>query len=291
MKVSGFTIARNVVCADYPIKEAVTSILPLCDEFVIAVGKSEDETLEYIKSWNLDKVKIIETLWDDNLREGGRVLADETNKAMAACSSDSDWLFYIQADEVIHEKYLPFIKESMEVNLDLKQIDGLLFDYLHFYGTYDYVGDSRRWYRNEVRVVRAKQGIISWGDAMGFRNAKMQKLQVKHCRSKVYHYGWVKHPKHQQQKQKQFHRMWHNDTKMEKMVSKADEFDYSEIDSLKRFEGTAPKVMEQRVQSISWSFDFDLSKKNFSFKTAALYWLEKLSGWRLGEYKNFKEIK
>ena len=102
MKVSGFTIARNVVRADYPIKEAVMSILPLCHEVVIAVGKSEDETLEYIKSWNIDKIKIIETVWDDSRREGGRVLADETNKAMAATSPDSDWLFYIQADEVIH---------------------------------------------------------------------------------------------------------------------------------------------------------------------------------------------
>ncbi|MBM3912615.1 MAG: glycosyltransferase family 2 protein, partial [Sphingomonadales bacterium] len=45
MKVSGFTFIRNAVLLDYPILEAIRSILPLCDEIVVAVGKSEDETL------------------------------------------------------------------------------------------------------------------------------------------------------------------------------------------------------------------------------------------------------
>ena len=89
----------------------------------------------------------------------------------------------------------------------------------------------------------------------------------------------------------QFHKLWHSDEAMEKMVSKADEFDYSEVDSLKKFTGTAPAVMQERINAINWSFDYDLSRKNFTLKTALLYWIEKLTGWRVGEYKNFKEIK
>jgi glycosyltransferase involved in cell wall biosynthesis len=290
VKVSGFTIARNVVRADYPIKEAVMSILPLCHEVVIAVGKSEDETLEYIKSWNIDKIKIIETVWDDSRREGGRVLADETNKAMAATSPDSDWLFYIQADEVIHEQYLTDIKQAMETWKDNKNVEGLLFNYLHFYGTYDYIGDSRRWYRNEVRVIKNNGNIKSWGDAMGFRTLGDQKLAVKPANAAVYHYGWVKHPKHQQQKQKQFHKLWHSDEKLKTMISEADEFDYSEVDSLKKFQGTHPQVMRGRVDSVDWQFPHDLTKKNFTAKTFMLYWIEKLTGWRVGEYKNYKKI-
>ena len=154
MKVSGFAIARNVVKADYPIKEALTSIVPLCDEIIVAVGKSEDNTLEYIRSLDIPHLKIIETIWDDSLREGGKVLADETNKALKAVSPDSDWLFYIQADECIHENDVPHIRAAMEKNLQNINVNGLLFNYLHFYGTYDFVGDSRRWYRNEIRIIR-----------------------------------------------------------------------------------------------------------------------------------------
>src|SRR5688572_3655626 len=154
MFVSGFTIARNVVRADYPIREAVLSVLPLCDEFVIAVGKSEDGTLDFIRSFDDPKIKIIETIWDDNLRVGGKVLADETNKAKAAVDPKADWLFYIQADECLHEKYLEPVKGAMQTYLNDPEVDGLLFDYIHFYGSYDYVGDSRKWYRNEIRVVR-----------------------------------------------------------------------------------------------------------------------------------------
>src|SRR4051812_20352100 len=113
MFVSGFTIARNVIKYDYPIVEAIRSILPLCDEVVVAVGKSEDATLELIRSINDPKIRIIETVWDDSLREGGRVLAEETNKAYDAISEKADWCFYIQGDEVIHEKYLPVIRETM----------------------------------------------------------------------------------------------------------------------------------------------------------------------------------
>jgi len=112
MKVSGFTVIRNAVKYDYPIVEAIQSILPLCDEVVVAVGNSDDDTLQLIQ--NIDpKIRIIETIWDDTLREGGRVLAVETDKAFAAISSDSDWAFYIQGDEVIHENYHSTILAAM----------------------------------------------------------------------------------------------------------------------------------------------------------------------------------
>src|SRR5438045_1755818 len=127
MKISGFTIVRNAIKYDYPIVEAITSILPICDEVIVAVGKSEDETLQLIRSINSPKIKIIATVWDESLRVGGKVLADETNKAFATVSADTDWAFYIQGDEVIHEKYLPVIKEAMQKYKDDKSVEGLLF--------------------------------------------------------------------------------------------------------------------------------------------------------------------
>src|SRR6478735_2743781 len=169
MKVSGFSFIRNAIKYDYPIVEAITSILPLCDEFVVAFGNSDDETEKLIRSIDSEKIRIIPTVWDDSLREGGAVLAVETNKAFDAISADSDWCFYIQGDEAIHEQDFPKIKEAMLKWKDHKEVEGLLFNYRHFYGSYDYIGDTRRWYRKEIRIIRNDKRIRSYKDAQGFR--------------------------------------------------------------------------------------------------------------------------
>jgi len=291
MKVAGFTIARNLVQADYPLKEALYSVLPLCDEMVIAVGNSEDGTKNYIESFNEPKIRLFDTIWDDSKRIGGAVLADETNKAMDQVSEDADWLVYIQADECLHEKYLPAVRAAMEQHLHDEEVDALLFDYLHFYGNYTMVGDSRRWYRQEIRIIKNHRNIRSWKDAQGFRTADGKKLRVAKINACIYHYGWVKHPKYQQQKQAQFHRLWHDDNYMEKNVLGVEEFDYGTIDSLKHFQGTHPAVMQERIQRMDWTFDVDPTKKNFGMKAKFLHWIEQKTGWRVGEYKNFIRIR
>ena len=289
MKVSGFTIARNAVKFDYPVVEAITSVLPLCDEFIVNVGKCNDGTLELIKSINSPKIKIIESVWDDSLRDGGKLLAVETNRAFDTVASDSIWAFYIQADEVLHEKYLDVIRKGMEEHKYAARVEGLLLNYVHFYGNYDYVGNSRRWYRREVRIIRNDKSIRSYRDAQGFRKND-QKLKVKAIDASIFHYGWVKPPKAQQEKQKSFHKMWHDDKVAEKMAGVADEFDYAQIDSLVHFNGTHPSVMQKRIAATNWSFSFDTSKIKLSLKDKFLMRIEKGTGWRPGEYKNFRVI-
>lgn len=287
MKVSGFTIARNAVKFDYPVVEAITSILPLCDEFIVNVGQCDDGTMELIHSINSPKIKILESVWDDSLREGGKLLAVETNKAFDAVSPGSTWAFYIQADEVLHEKYHSVVSKAMEEHKYNAKVEGLLFNYTHFYGSYDYVGNSRRWYRNEVRVIRNDKQIRSYRDAMGFRKND-EKLYVKPIDASIYHYGWVKPPKAQQEKQKSFHKMWHDDKAAEKMAGTTDEFDYSQIDSLELFKGTHPAVMQKRINDKNWDFHFDTSRIKLSAKDKFLLQIEKTTGWRPGEYRNFR---
>lgn len=289
MKVSGFTFVRNAIKFDYPITEAIKSILPLCDEVIVAVGKSDDETLSLIKNIKSEKIKIIETVWDDSLRKGGEVLAIETNKAFDAISKDSDWCFYIQGDEVIHEKYYSNIKDAMEKWKDDKNVEGLLLNYLHFYGSYDYIGNSRRWYRKEVRIIRNDKTIRSYKDAQGFRK-NGNKLHVKAIDAFVYHYGWVKPPEKQQAKQQSFHKMWHDDDWMKKNISVESSFDYSNIDLLKHFAETHPQVMQERINKINWHFNFDPTQKKPSLKVLILQWIESTTGYRIGEYKNYKLI-
>lgn len=290
MKVTGFTIIRNAIKYDYPVVEAITSVLPVCDEFLVSVGNSDDGTLELIKSINSPKIKIMESVWDDTLREGGKLLSIETNKAFDAIGKDSTWCFYIQSDEVIHEKYHSAIIEGMKAHAENKEVEGLLFDYIHFYGDYNHVGNSRKWYRNEIRIIRNDKNIRSYKDAQGFRKLDGTKLNVKKIDAAIFHYGWVKPPKAQQSKQENFHKMWHNDEWMKKNIADVEEFDYSKIDSLEEFKGTHPSVMKKRVSEQNWKFHYDPSKINLSLKDKVLQLIENKTGWRPGEYKNYKLI-
>ncbi len=289
MKVTGFSFIKNALIYDYPIVEAIQSILPVCDNFIVAVGKSDDKTLELIQNIDKKKVKIVETVWDDSLREGGRVLAEETNKAFQAIPDDSDWAFYIQGDEVVHEKYLPVIKSAMEKYQHNKEVEGLLFKYLHFYGSFDYVGASPRWYSHEIRVVRNNKSIYSFRDAQGFRIGDNQKLKVKPIDAYVYHYGWVKPPESMQKKQEEFNKLWHDDNWVDKNVAKVAEFDYSTVDFLELFKGDHPQVMQERIQSKNWKFDHDISINRMSFKNKLKYFLRKYLNINIG-YKNYKKI-
>lgn len=290
MRISGFTIIRNSLKYDYPVVEAITSILPLCDEVVVAVGNSSDETLELIQNINSPKIRIIETVWDDSLRKGGRTFALETDKAFQAISPDSDWAFYIQADETVHEKYYPIIREAMEEYKDDHTVDGLLFRYKHFYGSYDYVGESWRWYRREIRVVRNNKNIFSYRDAQGFRKKPNEKLHVKLIDAFIYHYGWVKDPRAMQNKQQDWNRFYHDDIWIEQNVAKAEEFDYSNIDSLELFKDTHPQAMLQRIQKKNWKFNYDISKRKYSLKEKFKRVIYFFTGYRFGEYKNYKII-
>jgi hypothetical protein len=289
MKVCGFTIVRNAIKYSYPVVESIKSILPLCDQMVVAVGNSDDGTIDMIKSIDSAKIVIIETVWDDTLKEGGRVLAMETNKALDAIPDDFDWCFYIQADEVVHEKFHPIILREMERRVDQPDVEGLLFNYLHFWGTYDYVGVGREWYRREIRVIRNDTRIRSYKDAQGFR-IDNQKLNVKHIDAYIYHYGWVRPPDTVKSKMINFNTLYFTGKKLEEKLDKVTNFDYSAIDAVSIFNGTHPKVMEDLVNRLNWHVQFDERKIKFSLKDYLLYWFEKNFGSRLFEYKNYRII-
>ena len=290
MQISGFTFVRNAIQYDYPVVESIMSILPVVDEFIVSVGNSDDQTLSLIQSISSPKIKIVESTWDDSLRSGGRVLAVETDKAFSHVSEKSDWAFYLQADEVVHEKYHQTILKAANQYKDQLKVEGLLFNYLHFYGTYDYVGDTRRWYDKEIRIIRNDKSIRSYRDAQGFRKND-RKLNVKQIDASIYHYGWVKHPELQQHKRENFGKLWSDAEQTESDKQKQDLFNYvNDADSLIKFSGTHPITMQQRIKDKNWQINFDLAKKKLSFKDWLLYKIEKLTGKRLFNYKNYRTI-
>ncbi len=290
MKVAGFTIIRNAEKFDYPVRESILSVLPLVDIFIVSIGQSEDNTEQIIRSIPSDKIKIVHSTWDDNLREGGKVLSVETNKAKSHIPGDIDWCFYIQSDEVIHEQNYDKIYNSMQLCLNESNVEGLLFNYHHFFGNYDYVAVSRKWYRREIRIIRNRSDIVSYKDAQGFRKSDNKKLKVKNTNAFIYHYGWVRHPFAQLEKQKQFHKYWHDDEWLHQNIDEQKIMNYEVNDILEKFSGTHPSVMKERIKNYNWHFDYDKSKIKLPLKEKLLHDFERLTGWRIGEYKNFIAI-
>jgi len=293
MKVCGFSFVRNAVKYSFPVVESVKSILPVCDKFIISVGDSEDNTLGLVQSIDSDKLEIIHSVWDDRLRKGGEVLAVETNKVFDAIPKEYDWAFYIQADEIVHEKFLDTIREAMERYADQPEVEGLLFKYLHFFGSFRYIGDSRSWYRKEVRVIRNDKNIRSFRDAQGFRKNDKQ-LRVRALDAFVYHYGWVKHPKIMKEKALNNRRYWHPDEDIESGTYKQfhhEQFDFTKVDSVQEFDGDHPDVIKELIEKMNWDIKLDINKKQFDLRNKLLNWYEKQTGKRLFEYKNYKLIK
>jgi hypothetical protein len=290
MKIAGFTIIKNAVVNDFPIVEAIKSILPVVDEMIVLIGDCTDETIALIASIGDPKIKIHHSVWDKNLRKGGVVLAVETDKAFQYIDNSFDWAFYIQGDEVVHEKYHPAILDACHKYKNDDAVQGLLFKYKHFFGTYDYVGDSRKWYAHEVRIIRNNKKITAYRDAQGFRIGKA-KLPVAAINASIYHYGWVKSPEQMRKKQKESSVFWHDDTQMQKIISSPDYYDFSGFDSLEKFTDTHPTVMKERIIRKNWAIDLDISKKKFSLKNLILYYFEKWTGIRPFDFRNYKVIR
>lgn len=291
MRISGFSFCRNAVSLYYPIAEAIRSALPICDEFVIAVGRSEDDTLEVIRSIDDPKVRIIETEWNLEHFVHGAINAVQTNVALAQCTGD--WCLYLQADEVLHEADHPRILHAIDRVHRRSEIEGLLFDYLHFWGRYDRYQKARNWYRNEVRVVRNGIGVESWKSAQGFR-IDGRKLRVSRADgARIFHYGWVRPPRLMKKKTIALDSLHHEKAWVEKRHPAPERpFDYGPLDHLARFTGTHPAVMQARIANQDWALpppgpDGRAHEHN-RLGTRLLGWIERnVLRTRVGEYRNY----
>jgi len=252
MKVSGFSICRNAVTFDYPIVEVIRSALPIVDEFVVNVGQSDDGTRDVIRSIGSDKVRIVESAWDDSMKKDGLLFSYETNKALARCSGD--WALYLQADEVLHERDYDRVLRGLRDHLSDPSVLGFTFRYLHFYG--DYYSCNPWFYHRAVRIVRNDGRIESCGDAVGFWvKADHGYLQTAHADGvrpsggTIYHYGWVKAPKVLLEKfryQIARHHGDHPGAEQAAVLAK-DEYDFADYDIMRNFSGTHPTVMAGRI--------------------------------------------
>lgn len=292
MKVSGFTFVRNGVKFDYPVLESLSSLLPLVDELVIVVGKGEDETLARVQALAArePKLRVFESVWDEQLRRDGAILAQQTDLAISHCSGD--WGIYLQADEVLHEEDYARIRSGLERANARDDVDGLLFDYVHFYGDFFVVNRSPSAYRHEVRAIRLKRGIVSWRDAQGFRRRvgdSFQKLRVLRTGARIFHYGWVRPPEVMAAKTAAMDKLYHGDGD-----GTGDNHKYKRIYGLERFADSHPAVMKERVVRKSWAVDLLGAPLVWEWKDARKVLtraVEKATGWLPFQYRNYVVVR
>ena len=293
------------------------SILPLVDEFIIALGDSDedDTTREEILSISSDKIKIIDTIWDIDKYPRGMEHAHQTDIAKSHCTGD--WLFYLQSDEVIHEKYLPVIKKRCEELLHNREVEGLLFNYMHFWGDYNHYQEGHCWYRKEIRIIRNDPEIHSWESAQSFRripgfnglNYRQQegtyKLKVAEVDAYVYHYGWVRPPGLMSNKIRAFRINHHGRDAIAKQDSVRlydNHYDYGNLSAIPIFKGTHPAVMKDWIEKFNWQDQLrfkgptralnPLKNKHDRIKYQIISWIEKhlLFNNRIGEFKNYRKV-
>jgi glycosyltransferase involved in cell wall biosynthesis len=258
VKVSGFTIARNSIQYGYPLEQSLRSLLPLVDELVIAVGDSQDGTWELIERIADPKIKAFRTVWDMTKREGGQVLSEQTNLALARCTGE--WAVYLQSDEVLHEAEIATIRGRLQAHLELST-EALSFQYVHFYGSYSTTQDNWcAWYRREVRAVKTGKGIVSVGDAAGFRlkdGGRLRRLIRADSGAHVYHYGWVRPPVVMVDKQQAALRLYegegHNPSIPDYARIDPDQ-PYNMLGNLRRFTASHPALMQTAARGQEWTF-------------------------------------
>jgi hypothetical protein len=280
MKVSGFTFLRNARKLGYPFIASIRSILPIVDEFVVALGPSEDDTEQQLHALGEPKIRILATQWNERIRSDysvkGYVYGQQKSIALFNCTGD--WAFYLEGDEVIHEDDLPTIRKAMEQRLDDERVEALAFDYLHFYGNANTYAWSPAWYRSEARIIR--NTIPGWGpEGLFFVILQTHKRgrypRAAHTGARIYHYGWLKTESQMDLKRSHNARFWGKTPRAT---------NYSDIDPqvLMPFTGSHPKVVQSWLPPAEGVFQANPNHRLTSRERRhrLILWLEQRMGWR-----------
>lgn len=242
MKVSGFTFLRNGQKLGYPFVESIRSILPIVDEYIVALGPSDDQTEERLRAIGDPKIRILSTQWNECIRNDysikGFVYGQQKSIALFNCTGD--WAFYLEGDEVVHEDDLPKIRAAMEKYLTDDRVEAFVFDYIHLYGNPNTYAWSPRWYRTAPRILR--NTIPAWAPKGLFftvldTHKRARYPRAAHTGATIYHYGWVRDEAQMNLKYQAVERHWSDEFKTA---------DYADVDAaiLKPFTGTHPRAVQ-----------------------------------------------
>lgn len=280
-------MVKNATRLDFPVEASIRSVLPGVDEMIVNVGRSDDDTLERVRAIGDPRIRVIESEWDHS--RGPAMLADETERARRECSGR--WGIYIQADEVLDDGGAVRLRAIAEAHDRDSAVQGAVVDYRHFYGGFSKVAINRKWYRRECRMVRLRPdiGAHSFRDAQGFRvGPDDQRIRCVSSGVVMNHYGWARPAWALATKRSTDHGIYpwrqHQDPDRPLLPW---------IPGIRRFEGQHPEAVGQWIadresgeQLIApWQFD----RRHPRLILSAL--VERLTGWRLMEYRNYRLIR
>jgi hypothetical protein len=287
MKVSAFTFIRNGEMLGYPFIESIQSVLPIVDEFIIAVGRSEDQTLARIRAIESSKIRILETEWNERMQDRGFVYAQQKMIAQFNCSGD--WAFYLEGDKVLHERDLQTVQNQMAHHLDNPEVEALYFDYYHFYGKPDQIGIAG--YKRAPRIIRNTLRNYS-PDGLFFvvmdQNKKGRYPRAAHAGCPIYHYGHVRKTARNEQKIRQVSRYWGDE-------NPASFSTYGNIDlgELRPFSGTHPAIVAEWLRheaetEFTQDPNYKITLKDRKHRIR--FWLDEKLGWDISK-KHYIEAK
>jgi hypothetical protein len=286
VKVSGFTIVRNAIKLDFPIEASIRSILPVCDEVVVNVGRSDDETLDLVRSIADPRIRILEAEWD--MTQRNTVLGQETLRAMRACAYP--WGVYIQADEVLHERGADELARAIRSHDDDARVEGLLVRYLHFYGGFDTIATHRRWYRREVRAVRLDPAldIRPYQGAQGFRvGPDHRKIRARLTGAEMFHYGWARPARALREKRELGKTMypWRDADERRPLLAW--------VPGIQPFTGTHPAVAQRWIDERKDDPERVIAPRRFRWRFLRYHLsgvIERLTGVRVFEFRNYEIV-
>lgn len=284
MKVSGYSFVRNGISNAYPLRESISSLLPLVDEYVVAVGQSDDTTLEVINSLNSPKIKVIETVWNEHMTDRGFVYGQQ--KMIAQYNCTGDWLFYLEADEVLHEKDLPIIRRQLEAHHDVSEVEAIYFDFLHFYGSPATLGIAG--YRQAPRIIKSSVRSIA-PDGLFFvvldKNKRGRYPVAVSAGCPIYHYGHCRKIGYTNKKLSEVGRFWGQSH------SPRNGYGYISKYEIKSFDGSHPKIMKEWLASLAeLEFEIDASYRMSlrDYRNRLRFWIESKLGLEISK-KHFKK--
>ena len=286
--LSGFTLVRNAVQLNFPIVPAIASVLEVCDEVVVNVGKSDDETRDVVAGIGDARVRIIDSEW--NLSKGDDMLAQETQRAMDACRGK--WGIYVQADEVLHERGARILKQLVGDWDRDERVEGMLVDYLHFYGGFERVATNRQWYRREVRCIRLGRDIRPYQGAQGFRvGPGFRKIRARPTGAQMFHYGWARPAQTIREKLEVTKQMY--PWASERLDRELKRGTLKWIPLLRQFRGAHPAAAQSWIAAQGHEPPPALEPARFKPAHLRLYvsdWIERLTGTRMFEFRNYDVV-
>lgn len=170
-----------------------------------------------------------------------------------------DWVVYLEGDEIIDVKDIPYIKSMLNKYLEDSQVEAFVFNYYHFYGSPDYIASSPRWYKMAPRIIR--NSIRTWAPDGLFWVVMNKNKQGRYPFAKlldcyIYHYGHVRPIIAMNEKNKRVEKYW---GKAPRIFN-----NYNTIDpkTIIKFTGAHPEIIKNWINTVAQK-NFN---NNFAYK-------------------------